>query len=168
VSEYGHCRPGVEGYDSREKHTTHLSSTQEELKSKVVERLQTETDGPCCTSHPHPLCHGDGPGISTRWVTGLPWQATSPPPNPAGCFPKPTGKPAPHIFRFFPAGLAGLATTGRRTCYHTPLCGVARGFAGLSVVDGLSGGTWSLRRGWWGPRHGRVAFVLTEQTAFPM
>ena len=35
VSAYGHCRPGVEGYDSwergsKEKHTTHLSSTQEE------------------------------------------------------------------------------------------------------------------------------------------
>jgi hypothetical protein len=66
VSAYGHCRPGVEGYDSwvrdsGKKHTTHLSSAQEELKIKVVERLQTEPASPCCTSTPHPLCHGDGP-----------------------------------------------------------------------------------------------------------
>jgi hypothetical protein len=26
--------------------------------------------------------------------------------------------------------------TGMRTCYQSSLCGVARGFAGLSVVDG--------------------------------
>src|SRR5262245_43758350 len=30
VSAYGHCRPRVEDYDSWQKHTTHLSSAQEE------------------------------------------------------------------------------------------------------------------------------------------
>jgi len=155
VSEYGHCRPGVECYDSwergsREKHTTHLSSTQEELKIKVVEGLPMGIDSPCCTSPPHLLCHGDGPGVSPNRVTALPRQATSHPPAVSQ---KPRGSPTPPIFRFVPAGLAGLAKTGLRTCYHTPLCGVARGFAGLSVVDGFSGDTWNLRRGWWGPRH---------------
>jgi len=37
VSAYGHYRPGVEDYDSWEKHTTHLSSAQEE-------RLQWSND----------------------------------------------------------------------------------------------------------------------------
>src|SRR6266478_958136 len=40
----------------REELTTHLSSTQEPWKINAVERLQTERDGPCCTSTPHPLC----------------------------------------------------------------------------------------------------------------
>src|SRR5262249_50904419 len=40
--------------------------------------------------------------------------------------------------------------TGRRTCSHTPLCGVVRGCAGLSEVDGLFEDTWSLKRCWWG------------------
>jgi len=121
------------------------------IEDQSVERLQTEPDGPCCTSHPHLLCHGDDPEVSPYRGTALPRQATSDQPDASAIFQKPTGKPAPQIFRFFPAS---LATTGMRPCYHTPLCGVARGFAGLSVVDGLSGDTWSLRRGWWGPRHG--------------
>src|SRR2546426_8917758 len=97
--------PGVESCDSwargsREKHTTHLSSTQEELKSKVVDRQQTETDGPYCTSHPHLRCHGDGPGVSTYQVTALPRQATSPTPYPPAVFQKPTGQSAPKSFGF--------------------------------------------------------------------
>src|SRR6266446_4261249 len=100
VSAYGHCRPGVEGYNSWEKHTTHLSSTQEELTIKVVKRLQTGTDGPCCTSHPHLLCHGDGPGVSPYRVTALPRQATSLPPDPPAVSQKPRGSPAPQIFVF--------------------------------------------------------------------
>src|SRR5262249_33438785 len=61
---------------------------------------------------------------------------------------------SPWAFGKQPAGLATLANTGRRTCSHTPLCGVARGCAGLSGGDGLSGGIWNLRRDWEGPRHG--------------
>jgi hypothetical protein len=86
-------------------------------------------------------------------ITALPGQATSHPASPGGCFQKP-GKGARHkSFGLCRRGWRVWQKTGMRTCSHTPLCGVARGCAGLSVVDGLSGDTWSLRRGWEGSRH---------------
>src|SRR5215471_12572849 len=102
VSAYGHCRPGVKDYDSWEKHTTHLSSAQVQLTIKAAERLQTGTDGPSCTSHPHLLCHGDGPEVSPYRGTALPRQATSDQPDPPAVSQKPPGKPRAKHFPVVP------------------------------------------------------------------
>jgi len=142
VSEYGHCRPGVEGYDSwergsREKHTTHLSSTQGQLKIKVVERLQVGIDGAWCTRDYHPLCQREEHpreywlgqkrvARQSRQSCRLFWQT-------------PRKEPRAKSFGFVPALPAALAKTGwRPACRPLSTGRGGAGFAGLREADGLS------------------------------
>jgi len=110
----------------------------------------------------------DGPGVSTHQVMALPRQVTSHPPGLAAVSQNPRGSPTRKSFGFCRRVWRVWQKTGRLTCSYTPLCGVARGCASLSVVDGLSGDMWNLRWSWWGPRHGTSDACAHRADSLPM
>jgi hypothetical protein len=127
--------------DSKKKHTTHLSSIQEQLTMKAAEGPPTGTDRAYCTRNPHPyarerssqetcsieygLCQ-KRVARQSRQSRRLFWQT-------------PRKEPRAKTFRFVPALPAALAKTGMRpACRPLSTGRGGAGFAGLREADGLS------------------------------